>query len=252
MHRELADGGHHLARHVLDARLEDVHLLRQLHGALAPVHSLLPQLVRQRRDLLQDKLLLQEALLLVVEPLLQVVDLDPQLLRVQVLPAEFPPLPQRALRVLKLAGEVVRALPDARDLLPEPHHLIDEPGDLGDSALDHAELALRLLEVDVQTPDLLGPGEHRVLALLEELLLDVRLLPEDAQLVVAVDELRAREVPRLDRLLVLPPEEHHLFLDRVDDGVQLVDFNDVLLDILIELLSSCGDEGLFLLELVVD
>mmetsp|Transcript_51831 Transcript_51831/g.152759 ORF Transcript_51831/g.152759 Transcript_51831/m.152759 type:complete len:735 (-) Transcript_51831:362-2566(-) len=252
MHGELADRGHHLARDVLDPRLEEIHLLRQLHGALPAVDGLHPQLVGQGRHLFKDELLLQEALLLVVQPLLQVRDLDLQRPGVQVLAAQLSPLPQGALRVLELARELVRLPAHGGDLLAKLNHLRHEPGHPRDLVPRDEELPLDLQEVYLQAADLLGARAHGVLSPLHQLLLDVGLLPEDAELVVPVDELRAREVPGLHGLLVLPAQDHHLLLDGAGDGVELVDLNDVLLHLLVERGALGGDPALVVLQLVVD
>lgn len=59
-HGELADGGHHLAREVLEPRLEVVDLLGELERGLAALDGLLAQLLGEVRDLVEDELLLQQ------------------------------------------------------------------------------------------------------------------------------------------------------------------------------------------------
>mmetsp|Transcript_117410 Transcript_117410/g.339443 ORF Transcript_117410/g.339443 Transcript_117410/m.339443 type:complete len:272 (-) Transcript_117410:2198-3013(-) len=117
VHGQLADGGHHFSGHVFDARLEGVDLLRELHRALSSVDGLVSQFLRKGGDLLKDQLFFEQALFLVVQPFFQILNLDSQRLLVEILALELAPLPQRALRVLKLPGQFVGALPDASHLL---------------------------------------------------------------------------------------------------------------------------------------
>mmetsp|Transcript_47924 Transcript_47924/g.113908 ORF Transcript_47924/g.113908 Transcript_47924/m.113908 type:complete len:270 (-) Transcript_47924:1217-2026(-) len=110
------------------------------------------------------------------------------------------------------------------------------------------QLPASLGQVYLQTSQLLGLLHHRLLALLQKLLLDVGLLPQDAKLIVPVDELDACEVSRLHSLLILASQCDHLLFDLVDGRVELVILNDVLLDGLIEVHTFCSDPRLLGLE----
>ena len=93
---------------------------------------------------------------------------------------------------------------------------------LGDLYPDHSDLVLDILDVHLGGP--------------QYVLLDVALLIEDAELVVSVDELYAREVAVLAGLLVLLPEPLHVALEGDDDHVQFLDLVGVLVDQLLLLL----------------
>mmetsp|Transcript_894 Transcript_894/g.1732 ORF Transcript_894/g.1732 Transcript_894/m.1732 type:complete len:391 (+) Transcript_894:846-2018(+) len=110
---------------------------------------------------------------------------------------------------------------------------------------------LHLCKVDLQSSDFLLFSKHGILALLQELLLDVGLLPQDAELVIPIDELCAREISRFHCLLVLAPQHDHLLLDGIDDGVQFVNLNDVLLYLLVEAYAPCSYASLLILQVVV-
>ena len=69
-------------------------------------------------------------------------------------------------------------------LLAKLNHLRHEPGHPRDLVPRDEELPLDLQEVYLQAADLLGARAHGVLSPLHQLLLDVGLLPEDAELVV--------------------------------------------------------------------
>mmetsp|Transcript_73595 Transcript_73595/g.117039 ORF Transcript_73595/g.117039 Transcript_73595/m.117039 type:complete len:323 (-) Transcript_73595:1616-2584(-) len=251
MHGQFADRGHHLSRHIFDPRLKGVHLLREIHGTLSSIQGLTSELLRESCHLFQDQLLLQESFLLVVEPLLQVQDLHSQSLLVEVLPTKSSPLSQRALGILQLSGKVFTVLAHIGDLLPEVHDFISQGLHLRNLPTDHLQLPMHLEKVDLQTPDFLLLSLHRVLALLQELLLDVGLFPEDAELIVAVDQLGPREVSRLNGLFVLKPQLHHLFLDGGDDGIQLVNFNHELLHLFIQRHALATDSRLLILKLIM-
>mmetsp|Transcript_38296 Transcript_38296/g.108285 ORF Transcript_38296/g.108285 Transcript_38296/m.108285 type:complete len:231 (+) Transcript_38296:91-783(+) len=80
VHGELADGCHELAGDCTYAGLVVVDLLGQLQGVRPSLSCLLAEAVTEAGDLLQDELLLKQLLLLVVQPLLQLVHLGLQLL----------------------------------------------------------------------------------------------------------------------------------------------------------------------------
>mmetsp|Transcript_20607 Transcript_20607/g.43108 ORF Transcript_20607/g.43108 Transcript_20607/m.43108 type:complete len:411 (+) Transcript_20607:429-1661(+) len=251
VHGQFADGGHHLSRHIFDPRLECVHLLREIHGTLSSIQGLTSELLRESCHLFQDQLLLQEGLFLVVEPLLKVQDLHSQGLLIKVLPTKSSPLSQRALRILQLSGKVFTVFAHVGDLLSEVHHFIGQRLHLRNLPTDYLQLPMDLKKVDLQTSDFLLLSLHRILALLQELLLDVGLFPQDAQLIVAVDQLSAREVAHLNGLFILKPQLDHLFLDGGDDGIQLVDFNHELLHLFIQRHALATDSRLLILKLVM-
>ena len=95
---------------------------------------------------------------------------------------------------------------------------------------DDLELPLPLLQLQVDHPDLLLLLSDLLLAILEDVLLDVGLLIEDAKFVVSVDELDTHVVATLACLLILVDEVVHVFLQGVDDQVQLVTLVDQLTD----------------------
>ncbi len=82
--------------------------------------------------------------------------------------------------------------------------------------IDHLDFLLLL-------PDLL-------LAILKNVLLNIRLLIENAQFVIAVNQLNTHVVATFSGLLVLVDQVVHFFLPRVDDQVELIGLVDLLVD----------------------
>jgi hypothetical protein len=69
-----------------------------------------------------------------------------------------------------------------------------------------------------------------LLTVLQNGLLDVRLLVQDAELIVLVNKLNTHVVSGLAGRLILEDEGVHLLLEAVDDQVVLVTFVDALVD----------------------
>lgn len=65
-------------------------------------------------------------------------------------------------------------------------------------------------------------------AQLEDVLLNVALLVQDTQLIVAINQLDAHVVARLAGLFVLVDQVVHFLLQRVNDQVELVTLLDLL------------------------
>mmetsp|Transcript_8843 Transcript_8843/g.23427 ORF Transcript_8843/g.23427 Transcript_8843/m.23427 type:complete len:394 (+) Transcript_8843:295-1476(+) len=244
IHGELGHGRHHPASRPLDARLEVVDALGELERALATLERLRAQAIRQVAHLLEHQILLQQLLLLVVDALLQHLQLGSEVLGLGVLALELAP-PFGVLRRLQLAAQLVRQPALLLELRLQRHDLLLQLGHLGQLPPRHLDLTAQLSHLQVEHPDLLLALADRELALAQHRLLHVALLVQDAQLVVAVDELDARVVALLDHRLVPLLELEHLLLDAVDQAVQVVDLGHQLLHAHLLLLD--GSEVLVLL-----
>jgi len=88
--------------------------------------------------------------------------------------------------------------------------------------MDDLELALSIFQLEFNHADLFLLFANFLLADFEDVLLDVGLLVENTQFVVAVNELNTHVVAGLAGLLVLVDEVVHFLLQRVDDQVELV------------------------------
>mmetsp|Transcript_40583 Transcript_40583/g.90204 ORF Transcript_40583/g.90204 Transcript_40583/m.90204 type:complete len:578 (+) Transcript_40583:560-2293(+) len=227
VHGQLADGGHDLARDPPQLALVLVHLLGQLQSVSATLRRLCPQLVTQPRDLLQDQLLLQQGLLLVIQTLLQLLDLGTQLLLVWYLSLQQPP-PAVVTRVLQSHTQSLRLPPRLKQGLLQPGNVLIQEGDLGHQLDGDCDGPLQLADLNVQQPDLILSPLELQHAALDNLVLYVVLLVQDAELVISVYEHDARVVPALNHDLVLFAQLEHLLLGAVDDGVQLVNLGDLL------------------------
>mmetsp|Transcript_11168 Transcript_11168/g.23726 ORF Transcript_11168/g.23726 Transcript_11168/m.23726 type:complete len:340 (+) Transcript_11168:68-1087(+) len=229
IHGQLGHARHRLARHGLDAGLQLVDALGQVHRFTSALGRLAPQSLRQRPHLLQYQLLLQQLLLLVVQSLLQLRNLVRQLLVIEVLPLQRPP-PALVGRRLQVQRQHVAPLSLAVELLFQLGHLARVLGDLGLQLGHHPAVPFEATFFEVEHAYLRLPFVELDLARVQDLLLDVALLVQNAELVVAVDELNARIVALLHHNLVLLLEPHHLLLQRVDDRVELIDLRNLLIN----------------------
>merc|ERR1712159_800830 len=78
------------------------------------------------------------------------------------------------------------------------------------------KIHLDLSQMNFKDADVLFLREHHILAFLQKLLLDIRFLPENAELIISVNELDASEVASLHCLFVLPLQDNHFLFNGVD------------------------------------
>ena len=102
----------------------------------------------------------------------------------------------------------------------------------------YLQLSLPLFQLQVNHPDLLLLLPNLLLSVLQSIFLDIRLLVQNTQLIVAVNKLDSHVITRFTSLFILVYQVVHFALERVDDQVEFVTFVDFLADV-----------GLFLLEL---
>lgn len=140
------------------------------------------------------------------------------------------PLFRVLLGVLKLTGEVIDLLFLAIKLLFELNDLLSQLRHLRNLLSDDHKLSLSLFELQVDHPDLFLLLSDLLLAVLQNVLLDVALLVEDTELIIFVNELNTHVVSRLASHLVLEDQVVHFLLQRVDDQVEFITLVDLLPD----------------------
>jgi hypothetical protein len=95
---------------------------------------------------------------------------------------------------------------------------------------DDFELPLSLLVLQADHPDFLFLLPYCLFSLLQSVLLDVTLFVVDAKLVIPVNQLNTHVVSALTGHLILVNQVVHLFLERIDNKVELVTLIDLLTD----------------------
>jgi hypothetical protein len=103
-------------------------------------------------------------------------------------------------------------------------------GHLRDFLSEDLELALPLLKLEVDHSNLLLLLTDLLLTVLESILLDVRLLVEDTELIVTVNKLDTHVITTLTSLFVIVDEVVHLTLEGVDDQIQFISDVNFLAD----------------------
>lgn len=141
------------------------------------------------------------------EALLQRLDLLNHLVRAGVAALELAP-PVHVERVLQLLAERLDLGALLQQLAAQLVHLALEHVNVGHAALEDVQLALEVVELDLEHADLVEPVPVLYLPLAERALLDLDLLVQQSQLVVAADELRAGQsvaerAQRLGQVLAL-------------------------------------------------
>jgi len=173
--------------------------------------------------------------LLAVEPFLDDADFGVQGFFVGVFSFQLPP-PILVLRVLQLPGEFVFLEMDFLDFPLQLEHLICVLGHIAQPFLRNLDLALVLSNLYLDHPDLVLHAFDVHFGCPQDVLLDVGLLVEDAELVVSVDQLNASQIPVFAGQLILLPKPLHILLERDDDHVEFFYFVGVLVDELLLLL----------------
>lgn len=231
-HGELRDCGQHLARQLGSPSLVFVDLLSDFKGGFATIKGLSSQFLSQVADLLIDEFLLEQALLLVVKAFLKHMDFGKECFLVRILTWKVHSV-WMLCRVLQLLGQLLHLGFLVFEIVIDLHDFLGELGDFGDLLADDRQLPLPLLQLKVDHPDLFLFLTNLLLASLEDVFLDVRFFVKDTKLIITVDKLNTHVVSALAGMLVLVDEVVHLFLERVNDQVELVS--------LVDQLSNCGE-----------
>mmetsp|Transcript_39515 Transcript_39515/g.51732 ORF Transcript_39515/g.51732 Transcript_39515/m.51732 type:complete len:229 (+) Transcript_39515:831-1517(+) len=134
------------------------------------------------------------------------------------------------LGVFKLLRKLLHLHLLAVELLLELEDFFGEFGHFGHLFVDDLELSLTLFKLKFDHADLLLLLTDFLLAILEDVLLNVALFVENTELVIAVDQLDTHVVSGLTSVLVLVNQVVHFLLQRVNDQVQLVALVDQLPD----------------------
>ena len=117
----------------------------------------------------------------------------------------------------------------------ELNDLVGERGDEQDFVPGDCYFPLGVVQLEIDHADVVADLLDLLLALLEHAGLDVVLFVQDAEFVVAVDQLHARVVAVFAGHFVLLPQLEHLLLQREDHHVLLLDLADVLIHQLVRL-----------------
>eukprot|EP00961_Rhodomonas_salina_P192989 2604133-Rhodomonas_salina.4 len=107
-------------------------------------------------------------------------------------------------RVLQLLGEGLDLGALGEELALEVVDLVAEHVDVGGLLLEHVQLALQVVDLELQHPDVFQPLAVLHLALVQRRLLDLDLLVQQRELVVAPNQLRAEDVALVDHLQRIP------------------------------------------------
>ena len=196
---------------------------------MAALGCIFLQLVDQIGNFVENELLLEQLFLLAVESFLDYADFGIEGLLIGVLPTELSPA-VLVLRVFQLPRKFVLLEMHFLDLALQREHLVGILGHLPQPLLRNLDLALILGNFDFDHPDLVLNVFDVHLGSAEDVFLNVGLFVEDAELVVAVDELYAGEVPVFAGEFVLFPQALHILLQGDDDHVEFFDFVGVLVD----------------------
>jgi len=116
------------------------------------------------------------------------------------------------------------------EFLVESNHFFGHLGNFGDLLANHVQLPFALLLFKLNHTNFLFFLSNFLLAILEDVLLNVTLLVQNAQFIISVNQLDAHVVTTFAGVFVVGNEIIHFILQRVDDQVQLVSMVDLLLN----------------------
>ena len=108
------------------------------------------------------------------------------------------------------------------ELFIQFNDFLGELGNFRDLLAYNGLLSLTLLELEVDHADGLLLLTDFLFAVLEDILLDVRLFVQDTELIIPVNQLNTHVVTRFTSVLILINQIIHLFLKRVDNQIELV------------------------------
>lgn len=178
-------------------------------------------------DFFVDKFFLEEGFFLVVESFFKDLDFGSKRLLICIFTFEFSLL-WMLLRVFKLTREQLHLFSFSSELILQVNHCIGQPWHLRDVLLNHFKLSLSFLEFKIDHPNLFFLLANLLFTVLEDILLDVALLVENAQFVVLVDQLDTSVVTTLACNFIIVNQVVHFLLETVNDQVQLVSLVDLL------------------------
>ena len=107
-------------------------------------------------------------------------------------------------------------------------HLVGKIGDLGNLLPKDLQLPLPFLQLQVYHPDFLFLLPNLLLSMLQPILLNIRLLIQNTQLVITINKLNTHVIPRFTGLFILIYQVVHLSLQRIDDQVQFITLINLL------------------------
>lgn len=178
-------------------------------------------------NLLINKLLFKKCLFLVVQALFKNMDLGKESLLIRVFTRQVNSI-WMFLWILKLLRKLLNFHFLGVQFFFKLEHFFCEFRNFRNLLVNNLELTLTLLELELDHSNLLFFLPDLLLAVFEDVLLDVALFVENTELIVSVNKLDTHVISRLAGVLILVDEIVHLLLERVDDQVELVTLVDQL------------------------
>ena len=112
----------------------------------------------------------------------------------------------------------------------ESNHVFGQFGNFGDLLTNHVQLPFAFLLFKLNHANFLFFLSNFLLAILEDVLLNVAFLVQNAQFIISVNQLDTHVVTTFAGVFVVGNEIIHFVLQRVDNQVQLVSVVDLLLN----------------------
>ena len=220
-HGKFGDGSQHLAGKLSGTGLVLIDFLGDLKCILSTIESLSAKFFGQIAHFFIDQLFFKKSFLLVVQALFKDVDFGQEGFLVRVLSWQVNRIRVHT-RVFKFLRKHLNLQFLSIELFVQFNDFLGELGDFRDLLAYNGLLSLTLLELEVDHADGLLLLTNFLLAVLEDIFLDVRLLVQDTKFIIPVNQLNTHVITRFTGVLILVNQIIHLFLKRVDNQIELV------------------------------